>query len=375
MSADTGAQVLGRARRITVKIGSSLLLPEHNRLDAAWLDSLVTDIAMLAKGGHEIVVVTSGAIAFGRGVLGLRGGAGRLEEKQAAAAVGQIGLAQAWQASLARQGLQAAQILLTLDDTENRRRYLNGRATLESLIRMRVVPVVNENDTVATTEIRFGDNDRLSARVAVMTSCNVLVLLSDIDGLYTGDPRRDLEARHVPVVGAITPEIQAMAGGSGSAVGTGGMITKLAAAEIATGAGCAVLLASGRGHHPLRRLQDGERCTLFKARATPRRARKDWLAGRLDAMGTLVLDEGAVRALLRGGSLLPAGVRHVEGSFGKGDAVLLQTPDGRVIAKGLCTYDAADAVLIAGCRTEDIEARLGYRGRNELVHRDDMVLL
>ncbi|MDX1540861.1 MAG: glutamate 5-kinase, partial [Geminicoccaceae bacterium] len=361
------------SRRLVVKIGSSLLVDPEGTLRRPWLASLAADLAALRARGTEVIVVTSGAIALGRGALGLRPRGLRLEEKQAAAAVGQIGLAQAYQAALEGEGIAAAQILLTLEDTENRRRYLNARATLDSLLRLKVVPIVNENDTVATSEIRFGDNDRLSARVAVMASADELILLSDVDGLYTADPGRDPSAVRLERVDEITPETLAMAGGAGSAVGTGGMASKLAAAKIATGAGCPVVLAPGGTLRPLQALEDGGAHTRFAARANPRRARKDWIAGSLAALGAFAVDDGAAKALRRGSSLLPAGVRDVSGHFERGDAVLVTGPDGREIAKGLSAYDAPDARRIIGRRTEAIEAILGWRGRDELIHRDDLV--
>lgn len=374
MSADLLAKAL-RARRLVVKVGSALLVAAEGTVRRAWLEGLAQDIAALRGRGQQVVIVTSGAIALGRKHLGLPRRPLRLEEKQAAAAAGQIVLARAWQESLHRTGLEAAQILVTLEDTEARRRYLNARATVETLLRLGAVPVVNENDTVATTEIRFGDNDRLSARVAVMASAETLVLLSDVDGLYTADPRKDPEARHLPLVEAITPEIEAMAGGAGSLVGTGGMASKLIAARIATASGCSVVLAQGRGERPLAALAAGARCTLFPARTSPRRARKDWIAASLGVAGALRIDAGALSALKRGSSLLPAGVVAVEGSFERGDAVLVRGPDGAPVAKGLSAYDAADAKALLGRRTEEIEAVLGYRGRDEMIHRDDLVLL
>jgi glutamate 5-kinase len=364
-----------QARRLTVKVGSALLVQPDGELRRDWLDGLAADIADLHGAGRELIVVTSGAIALGWRRLGMRKRPVRLDDKQAAAAAGQIVLARAWQDSLAARGLTTAQILVTLDDTEARRRYLNARATMAKLLEHRAVPIVNENDTVATGEIRFGDNDRLSARVAVMASAETLVLLSDIDGLYTADPRSDPSAVHVPVVEAITPEIVAMAGGSVTSVGTGGMVTKLAAASIATGAGCSVLLTRGTGERPLTALEAGARCTVFVPRTNPRRARTDWIAGSLGAMGTVVVDDGAAGALRRGSSLLPAGVRAIEGNFERGDAVLIKTLAGTVLAKGLCAYDADEARLLAGRRTDEIEAILGWRGRDVLVHRDDLVLL
>jgi glutamate 5-kinase len=362
-------------RRLVVKIGSSLLVDQEGRLRRAWLDSLAEDLAALRSGGQEVIVVTSGAIALGRPALGLRPGSLRLEDQQAAAAVGQINLAHAYQASLARQGLATAQLLLTLADTENRRRYLNARSTVEALLRFGVVPVVNENDTVATNEIRFGDNDRLSARVAVMASADQLILLSDVDGLYTSHPGAHPNAVRIEVVNAITPEIEAMAGGSGSHVGTGGMVSKLAAAKIATHAGCAVVLAPGAVDRPLTRLAQGGPCTRFPARENPRRARKEWIAAALGTMGVVRIDAGAARALRRGSSLLPAGVIAVEGVFERGDPVLVKDSDGHDLAKGLSAYDSEDARRILGHNTKAIAELLGYPGRDELIHRDDLVLL
>lgn len=362
------------AKRVVIKIGSALLV-DTGAVRTGWLDGLAAEIARLRARGQQVIVVTSGAIALGRPRLGLSRRPVRLDEKQAAAATGQILLARAWQEALARQKLETAQILITLDDTEARRRYLNARATIDTLLRMGVVPVVNENDTVATTEIRIGDNDRLSARVAVMASAECLVLLSDVDGLYTADPRRDPEARHLPVVSEINAEIDAMAGGVGSQIGTGGMVTKIEAARIATRAGCAVVLGKGAVDRPILALEGGAPCTLFTAKGSPRRARKEWIAASLGVAGSLVIDDGAVQALKRGGSLLPPGVRAIEGHFEKGDTVLVTTPKGVPIAKGLVGYDAADARRIAGRKTEEIEAILGYRWRDELVHRDDLVVL
>ena len=366
---------MSASRRRVIKIGSSLLVDDAGRIRRAWLDSLAEDLAACRERGEAVIVVTSGAIALGRAALRLNSGALRLEEKQAAAAVGQINLAHAWQAGLARQGLATAQLLLTLDDSENRRRYLNARSTVEALLRLGVIPVVNENDTVATNEIRFGDNDRLSARVAVMASADELVLLSDVDGLYTRDPARDPAAARIVRVDAIPPEIEAWAGGAGSLAGTGGMVSKLAAAKIATRAGCAVVIAPGTLPRPLERLAAGGPCSRFRARATPRRARKEWLAGSLGPLGVLRIDDGAARALSRGSSLLPAGVTAVEGVFERGDPVLVRGPDGRDLAKGLSAYDSADARRIQGQKTEQIAVLLGYRGRDELIHRDDLVLL
>ncbi|MGH6944712.1 MAG: glutamate 5-kinase, partial [Geminicoccaceae bacterium] len=362
---------MSRSRQV-VKIGSSLLVDPKAGLRREWLRSLASDLAACSGRGLESIVVTSGAIALGRLSLRLRARQLRLEEKQAAAAVGQIALAHAYQASLAECGLATAQVLLTLEDTESRRRYLNARSTVEALLRLGVVPVVNENDTVATNEIRFGDNDRLSARVAVMASADELILLSDVDGLYTADPGRHPDAVRIERVDEITPEIEAMAGGAGSPAGTGGMVSKLAAARIATHAGCRVVIAPGVGPHPLERLAQGGACTRFAATANSRRARKEWIAGALAAMGVIRIDDGAVRALRRGSSLLPAGITRIEGAFERGDAVLVRGPDGKDLAKGLSAYDVADAQRIVGRRTEEIEGILGYRGRDELIHRDDL---
>lgn len=362
-------------KRVTLKIGSALLVDARGRVRRTWLDGLAADIAGLAAKGSQVIVVTSGAIALGRRALALPDRPLRLEEKQAAAAAGQILLAGAWAESLAAVGLATAQILVTLGDTEARRRYLNARATLETLLRLGAVPVVNENDTVATTEIRYGDNDRLSARVAVMAGAETLVLLSDVDGLYTADPGRDPLARHIPVVERITPEIEAMAGGAASPVGTGGMASKLVAARIATQSGCAVILTSGKADRPLESLLAGARATLFVAQSTPRSAKKHWLAAALKPAGRLTVDEGAIRALRRGSSLLPAGVVAVRGMFERGDAVLVEAADGTAVAKGLVAYDAGDARKIQGRQSETIEAILGYRGRDEMIHRDDLVLV
>ncbi len=362
--------------RLVVKIGSSLLVQPNAGLRQAWLASLAADLADRRAAGDEVIIVTSGAIAMGRATLGKGGQLGNgLDEKQAAAAIGQIHLAHAFQASLAEHGMVAAQVLLTLADTENRRRYLNARATIEALLRLGAIPVVNENDTVATTEIRFGDNDRLSARVAVMASADQLILLSDVDGLYTAAPGSDPNAVHISKVEKITPEIEAMAGGTNSNVGTGGMVSKLIAAKIATHAGCGVTLAPGLDMHPLKQLREGGKHTAFVAGTTPRRARKHWIAAALGTMGIVTIDNGATEALKRGRSLLPAGVTAIDGRFERGDPLLVRDPSGRDIAKGLSAYDAEDARRIQGRRTEGIARILGYQGRDELIHRDDLVLL
>jgi len=364
---------LARAKLLVVKIGSALLVDqETGKLKRAWLDSLTQDIAGFRQRGARVVVVSSGAIALGRRILALPGGSLKLEEKQAAAAVGQIALAHAWQQSLGGQGLVAGQVLLTLSDTEERRRYLNARATLSTLLKQGAVPVINENDTVATSEIRYGDNDRLAARVTSMMSADCLVLLSDVDGLYTAPPGLP-GSIHVPLVEEITPEIEAMAGRPVSGLGSGGMTTKLEAGRIALAAGAAMAIASGHPLNPLSRVADGQACTWFKASATPVAARKRWIAGTLVPTGRLTVDGGAERALTQGKSLLPAGVRKIQGHFARGDAVSILAEDGREIARGLIAYDREDAERIIGRRSAEIEAILGFRGRDEMVHRDDLV--
>ena len=368
------AAALG-AHRLVVKIGSSLLVEPTGELRAAWLEGLAQDIAVAHGRGQEVIIVTSGAIALGWRALGLSRRPVKLEEKQASAAAGQILLARAWAEALAKAGLRTAQLLVTLEDTEARRRYLNARATVSTLLRLGAVPVVNENDTVATSEIRFGDNDRLSARVAVMATAETLVLLSDVDGLYTADPKRHEDAVHLAEVVTITPEIERMAGDSRSGLGTGGMASKIEAARIAVRAGCTVLVAKGTVASPLSALATGARCTIFRVQTAPGRARKDWIGAKLGIVGTLHVDAGAAGALRRGSSLLPAGVTMIDGPFERGDAVMVRGPDGAPIAKGLVGYDAGDAARIAGRHTDEIETILGYRGRDALIHRDDLVLL
>jgi glutamate 5-kinase len=364
------------ARRVVVKIGSALLVDEASRkVRRAWLEALSDDFAALRAGGSEIVVVSSGAIALGRHQLGLHRRSMRLEESQAAAATGQIQLAHAYQEALDRHEIAVAQILLTLEDTEERRRHLNARSTLGTLLRMGILPIINENDTVATATIRVGDNDRLAARVAAMMNADALVLLSDIDGLYTSDPRRNPEAEFVPLVPAITPDILAMAGEAPPGYSSGGMVTKLEAARIAVSGGCNMLIADGRREYPLAAVRDGARCTWFLAEIEPLTARKRWIAGTLKPMGTVRVDAGALAALERGKSLLPAGVTAVEGRFERGDAVVVRDPEGGEVARGLIAYSSADAGRILGHKSREIEAVLGYRGREELIHRDDLVLI
>lgn len=364
-----------RARRIVVKIGSALLADRATgNLKSEWLSSLMDDVAELRKAGREVVLVSSGAVALGRYRLGLPKGALELEQSQAAAAVGQISLAAAYQAQAARHGLTAAQILLTLGDTEERRRYLNARHTMETLLRLGAIPVVNENDTVATAEIKYGDNDRLSARVASMVSADCLVLLSDIDGLYTAPPVSDPTARHIPLVTEITPEIEAMAGAPGTELSKGGMKTKIEAGKIALGAGTNMVITTGDILNPLRAIAEGSKVTWFLASQDPVTAKKRWIAGKLEPRGVVHIDAGAEKALLSGKSLLPAGVTRLDGTFDRGDAVIIRSADGRELGRGLSAYAKAEAARIIGKRSADIEAILGYDGGDELVHRDDMAL-
>lgn len=361
-------------RRIVVKIGSALLVDRASGLKRDWLASLVDDIAALAAEGAEMLVVSSGAIALGRTVLGLGKRVLKLEESQAAAAVGQIALAGAWSDELGRHGLKSGQILVTLGDTEERRRYLNARATIATLVKMKAVPVINENDTVATSEIRYGDNDRLAARVATMMGADLLVLLSDIDGLYSAPPALDPKARFIPVVDRITRDIEAMAGAAASELSRGGMRTKLDAGKIATAAGTAMIITAGNRLNPLAAIDRGERSTFFEPSANPVRGYKSWIAGQLEPAGRLHVDAGAVGALQSGKSLLAAGVRRVSGAFSRGDTVAIVGPDGREIARGLVAYDAADAVKIAGLKSAEIAPVLGYAARAAMVHRDDLVV-
>jgi glutamate 5-kinase len=362
-------------RRIVVKVGSSLLVDaKAGRLNEAWLASLTADLAALHGGKRDLLVVSSGAIALGRAVLKLPAGELELEDSQAAAAVGQIALARTWTEALSRHGITAGQVLVTLGDTEERRRYLNARSTIDKLLQWRAVPVINENDTVATTEIRYGDNDRLAARVATMVSADLVVLLSDIDGLYDAPPGTTSSARHIPRVERITPDIEAMAGAAGSGLSRGGMQTKIEAAKITTGSGTHLVIASGRVEHPLDAIAKGARCTWFLATGNPVTARKKWIAGSLEPKGTLVIDAGAVAALRRGNSLLPVGVVRIDGDFARGDAVVIRGPDGAEIGRGLCAYDVEDAQKIKGRSSADIDTILGFSGRAEMIHRDDLVV-
>jgi glutamate 5-kinase len=363
------------SKRLVVKIGSALLVDDKSgAIRQDWLQALAEDVAALRAENIEVMLVSSGAIAAGRRHLGLVDRQPRLEEKQAAAATGQIRLAHAYQAALARHDITVAQILLTLSDTEERRRHLNARSTLDTLLKLKAVPVINENDTVATSEIRVGDNDRLAARVAAMMNADTLVLLSDIDGLYEADPRSDPGAKRLEVVPGITPEIEAMAGAAATGYSSGGMVTKLAAGKIATASGCRMVIADGRAPHPLRRLLEGAPCTWFLSALEPLTARKRWIAGSLKPSGKLIVDAGAARALSSGKSLLPAGVTGVEGQFERGDAVTVVGGDGLELARGLVAYSADDARRIIGHKSREIETILGYRGREVLIHRDDLVV-
>jgi glutamate 5-kinase len=361
-------------KRITLKIGSALLVDSKTGLKRAWLAAMAADIAALRTQGADVLVVSSGAIALGRSVLGLGNRVLKLEESQAAAAAGQILLARAWDEALSSHNIRTGQILLTLGDTEERRRYLNARATIGTLLKLGAVPIINENDTVATSEIRYGDNDRLAARVATMMSGDMLVLLSDIDGLYTAPPASDPSAKHIPFVAAITPDIEAMAGGAASILSRGGMRTKIDAGKIATAAGTAMMIVNGKVDGPLTALKSGARSTLFAASEKPEGAYKTWIAGHLEPQGRLTVDAGAIKALQQGKSLLPAGVRKVDGRFDRGDTIAIVTTEGTEIARGLAAYDSSDAIKIAGKRTEDIPALIGYDARSAMVHRDDLVL-
>ena len=367
-------RVLSTFRRLVVKVGSSLLVDDQGALNRDWLEKLAEDIAALAREGHEILVVSSGAIAIGSSVIGINKKRARLEDLQAAAAAGQVQLVHAYQEALRSHDISVAQVLLTPDDTEDRRRFLNARRTFGKLIERSVIPVINENDTVATTEICYGDNDRLAARIAQLVMADALVLLSDVDGFYTADPGADENAEHIPIVTSIDSDTLAMAGETRSDVGTGGMATKVQAASIATHAGCSTIIASGVIPHPLKALNEGARCTVFRATATPAAARKQWLAGLLEVSGELHIDQGAAKALRDGSSLLPVGVAKVIGNFRRGDVIALKDLSGVQIGRGLAEYSADDATRLVGVRSDQIENVLGYRERATMVHRDELVL-
>ncbi len=374
MTATSVAPPLRDATRIACKVGSALLVDqETGELRSEWLLGLVEDIADLRRQGKDVILISSGAIALGRRVLELDDGPLSLEQAQAAAAVGQTRLIRAWEEALSRHDFVAAQVLLTLEDTQNRRRYLNGRSTLASLLAMGTVPVVNENDTVATDEIRYGDNDRLAARVGLMAGADVLVLLSDVDGLYTADPRQDASSKHVPTVTDITPQIEAMAGDAGTAAASGGMRTKILAAQTAMSGGCALAVTRGSVANPLRCLAEGAKATWFMPATGPRAARKQWIAG-MKPMGTIVVDDGAATALNSGRSLLPAGVRRIHGTFERGDPVAIVTEADVAIGAALVGYASDEARAVLGAHSDTIPEILGYPRRAAMAHRDDMVL-
>ena len=362
-------------KRIIIKVGSSLLINKKTRtIREDWLLALSEDIANLRKIEKEILIVSSGAIALGRDTLVSKQKTLNLEENQAAASIGQIELAYSWKDALRKQNIKCAQVLLSPDDTETRRRHLNARATLATLIKSQVVPVINENDTVTTSEIKFGDNDRLAARVAQMSSSDLLILLSDIDGLYDQNPHHSNKAKHIPIVDEVNDDIINMAGSSHYEYASGGMITKVEAAKISSLSGCALIICNGEGKNPILELSKGVKYTLFKPNETPLTARKKWIAAGLKILGKLIIDNGASKALMSGSSLLPAGVLEVEGNFEKGDLIDIYTSDRKKIASGLSSYNSQEIKIIAGNKTRDIESLLGYVGRDELIHRDDLVL-
>ena len=362
-------------KRIIIKVGSSLLINKKTRtIREDWLLALSEDIANLRKIEKEILIVSSGAIALGRDILVSKQKTLNLEENQAAASIGQIELAYSWKDALRKQNIKCAQVLLSPDDTETRRRHLNARATLATLIKSQVVPVINENDTVTTSEIKFGDNDRLAARVAQMSSSDLLILLSDIDGLYDQNPHHSNKAKHIPIVDEVNDDIINMAGSSHYEYASGGMITKVEAAKISSLSGCALIICNGEGKNPILELSKGVKYTLFKPNETPLTARKKWIAAGLKILGKLIIDNGASKALMSGSSLLPAGVLEVEGNFEKGDLIEIYTSDRKKIASGLSSYNSQEIKIIAGNKTRDIESLLGYVGRDELIHRDDLVL-
>ncbi len=367
---------INQARRIVIKIGSALLIDEQNAcIRQSWLESLIQDIINLRQNGCEILIVSSGAIALARYALKLNRYKLRLNEKQAAAAIGQIKLAQTWNEVFAKYDIITAQILLTLDDTETRLHYSNARSAIDTLLKLNCIPIINENDTVATSEIRFGDNDRLAARVAEMIKADQLILFSDIDGLYTSDPKSNPEAKHLPIIPELTHEIYAMGGKAPTSYSSGGMATKLAAAKIATMAGCAMAIAYGKLQHPLKALQEGARCSWFLANNKPYPARKRWIAGSIGIKGILYIDNGAEKALKQGKSLLPAGIIKVEGYFQRGNLIKIANKNKTIIGNGITAYDSSEIMQIIGCQTDKINVQLGWEGPNEVIHHDDMVIL
>ncbi|MEP6343419.1 MAG: glutamate 5-kinase [Maricaulaceae bacterium] len=364
------------AKRLVVKIGSAQLVdPETGELRTKWLGALAVDIKKLHKQGVEVILVSSGAIALGRGRLGMIGQTLSLSQKQACAATGQSLLTRHYEDALAAHELNTAQALLTLNDTENRRRWLNARSTLETLLGLDVIPIINENDTVSTIEIRYGDNDRLAARTAQMLSADTLILLSDIDGLYTQDPRNNPDAQHIEIIETIDDDIIKMGGGANqsSGIGTGGMATKLLAAQIAQGAGCHMAIMDGRELSPLSRLMQGAKATWFKAAISPKNARDQWISGTINPRGTLTIDTGAEAALNRGKSLLSAGVVAVEGEFEKGDTVSVVNQGGEICGHGLVAYDSVEARRIMGQKSQDAALDLGYDKVHPIIHRDNLV--
>ena len=365
---------LAKFKRITIKIGSSLLVDNPHGLKTEWLNSICADIAALKSEGKDVLVVSSGAIAMGRALLGLGKRSLKLEESQAAAACGQISLARAWSHALGEHNITAGQILLTLGDTENRRRYLNARTTIDTLLNLGAMPVINENDTVATSEIRYGDNDRLASRVATMVGSDLLILLSDVDGLYAEPPTTNPDAEFISEVPAITREIEAMAGAAGTELSRGGMVTKIEAGRVATSAGTAMVITSGKQEHPVAALAANGRATWFEPNGNPVTARKRWISGQMETSGIVTIDDGAFRALESGKSLLPAGIRKVEGDFARGDIIRISRIDGTAVGQGIVAYDMAEATKILGCKSEQIAELLGYSGRSEMIHRDDMVM-
>lgn len=372
----SAASLIDDATRITIKIGSALLFnPTKGGLQTAWLAGLASDVARLHKAGKQVILVSSGAIALGRDEMGLPKGQIKLEEKQAAAATGQIILAQAWNDSLKAHGITSSQILLAPDDTETRRKHLNARSTMQTLLNYGCVPVVNENDTITTYEIRFGDNDRLAARVATMMSADLLILLSDIDGLYDKNPRRYEAATHIPLIDELTDEIMAMGESANAEFASGGMATKLAAARIATHSGVAMMICDGGTNAPLSALYDGAKSSIFTANMAPHTARKNWIASALDSAGSLIIDAGAKKALSQGRSLLPAGITAISGDFERGDLIDIYDSDNKLIARGLASYSSAEANMLKGHKSADFEKLIGYQGRAELIHADDLVVI
>ena len=376
MNSPSASTLIDNAQRITIKIGSALLFnPEKGGLQTAWLAGLASDVARLHKAGKQVILVSSGAIALGRDEMGLPKGQIKLEEKQAAAATGQIILAQAWNDSLKAHGITSSQILLAPDDTETRRKHLNARSTMQTLLNYGCVPVVNENDTITTYEIRFGDNDRLAARVATMMSADLLILLSDIDGLYDKNPRRYEGAHHIPLIDELTDEIMAMGESANAEFASGGMATKLAAARIATHSGVAMMICDGGTNAPLSALYQGAKSSIFTANLAPHTARKNWIASALDSAGSLIIDAGAKKALSQGRSLLPAGITAVSGDFERGDLIDIYDLDHKLIARGLASYSSAEANMLKGHKSADFEKLIGYQGRAELIHADDLVVI